>query len=217
MQVKAPSKEEYHKRISSAMDYVQKNIHRRPSLEDVAQSAYISAFHFHKVFKLVVGETLADYERRIRLERAAAIFFYQKDTSVTEVAMLLGYSSPQNLAKCFKKQFNLTPTTIKKLVDKQDFINLISQGLAPDFVQAQTKDSKNGNARSKNGNALVEAEGYAKDSLQPIVDSNKMQNISLEIENLNLVIADFKPRQVMYKRLIGEYGSGVQETSIALH
>lgn len=203
MQVKQPSREEYHKRISSAMDYVQKNIHRRPSLEEVAASAHISAFHFHKVFKRVVGETLADYERRIRLERAASIFFYQKEVSVTEVAMLLGYSSPQNLAKCFKKHFNLTPTTIRILEDKSTFIDLLA------------KNSKIGNGERNNGNALEESESYASDSLQPIADNN-MQDVSQQINNLNLVIADFKPRQVMYKRLIGEYGSGVQETSIAL-
>jgi len=39
---------------------------------------------------------------------------------------------------------------------------------SPELVKTQTKNSKN-------GNALAEAEGYAKDSLQPIVDSNKMQ------------------------------------------
>jgi len=72
------SRNEYHKRISSAMDYIQLNIHKNLNLETVAKAAHLSPYHFHKIFKLMVGETVAEFIRRIKLERAAGFFSTKK-------------------------------------------------------------------------------------------------------------------------------------------
>ena len=42
------------------------------TLEKLAAVAAFSPFHFHRVFAAITGETLSDFIRRIRLERAAS-------------------------------------------------------------------------------------------------------------------------------------------------
>jgi len=200
MKVNEQSRNEYHKRISSAMDYIQLNIHKNLCLENVAKAAHLSPFHFHKVFKLVVGETVADFIRRIKLERAAGLFFYQKKISITDTAMELGFSSSQNLAKSFKQHFNLTPTAIKTLTSKEELKNLIEQ------------NRKNGNNLSKNGNDTGSDNTYS-----TVSTPSTLETKTLGAETLKLIISEFEARQVIYKRLIGEYGVGVQEAFAELH
>jgi len=200
MKVNEPSRNEYHKRISSAMDYIQRNIHRPLCLTTVAKAAHLSPFHFHKIFKLVVGETVANFIRRIKLERAAGLFFYQKKISVTDIAMELGFSSSQNLAKSFKQHFKLTPTAIKALTSKAELKSIIEQ------------NRKIGNHRSNNGNDIASDNTYSTASTP-----NTLKTKTLGVETLKLIISEFEARLVIYKRLIGEYGMGVQEAFTELH
>ena len=196
MQVNEKSRNEYHKRISSAMDYIQLNIQSDLNLESIAKAAHLSPFHFHKLFKLIVGETVADYSRRIKLEKAAGLFFYQKKLPITDVAMELGFSSSQNLAKSFKQHFNLTPTEIKNLSTKDELTRLIQKN-------------------RKTGNASAEGSTYTTAPTSNLMEAENMKpqvaTPASEIETLKLNIAEFEQRHLIYKRLIGEYGVGVQE------
>ena len=198
----------YHKRISTAMDYIQHNLADHHSeglnLAAIAESASMSPYHFHKVFKSVVGETVADYIRRLKLEKSAGIFFYFKQARITEVALALGFSSPQNLAKAFKRHFNLTPSDVKSLSNKQQLISLLKK-------------------YSKDGNAEVLDFSYSSDSHLQFLKAKNMTNDTSTLENLatepqlntpsQLKIANFPARSVIYKRLVGEYGNGVQQAS----
>lgn len=187
---------QYQKRIASAMDYIQANLKNNPDLKSVARKAHLSPFHFHRIFKLVVGETVADFTRRIRLEKAAGVFFYHKDISVTEVALELGFSSSQNMAKSFKQHFNLTPSDIRQLTSREELHHLLSN------------NSKSGNMRRKNGNAKTSELAYA----QSPVSTSEDGTLSMDIK-----IVDFEERQVIYKRLTGVSGQGIQEAFSELH
>ena len=50
---------DYKKRVCQAMDFISRNLDRDLSLEEVAQAASFSMFHFHRIFKAVVVETVA--------------------------------------------------------------------------------------------------------------------------------------------------------------
>ena len=65
-------RDEYRTRINRAMDYIENNIDSSLSLDTIAHAAAFSPFHFHRVFKALVGETLNTFVQRVRIERAAA-------------------------------------------------------------------------------------------------------------------------------------------------
>ncbi len=65
-------REEYVSRINRVIDFIEKNIDRDLSLEALAKLAYFSRFHFHRIFRAMVGETLNQFIQRVRIEKAAA-------------------------------------------------------------------------------------------------------------------------------------------------
>jgi len=114
--------------------------------------------------------------------------------------MALGFSSSQNLAKSFKQHFNLTPTAIKSLTSKEELKSLIE------------KNRKIGNTLKKNGNATDADNIYTTVSTPGNVETK-----TLETETMKLIISEFEARHVIYQRLIGEYGNGVQQAFTELH
>ncbi|MDC7124759.1 MAG: GyrI-like domain-containing protein [Spirochaetales bacterium] len=100
---------DYRKRVFNAMNYISKNIKRDLSLEEIASAASFSMYHFHRIFKAVTGETVADFTRRLRLETAANQLFGQS-FNITEIAMDCGFSSSQNFARAFRQNFGMSPS-----------------------------------------------------------------------------------------------------------
>ena len=89
---------EYERRVNRVMDYVQAHLADELTLEKLAAVAAFSPFHFHRVFAAITGETLSDFIRRIRLERAASALGLLHDTSVLEIALRYGFSSAATTA-----------------------------------------------------------------------------------------------------------------------
>ncbi|STR46053.1 AraC family transcriptional regulator [Iodobacter fluviatilis] len=92
------------------MDYISQHLEQNPTLDEVAGSAALSRFHFHRIFKAVAGETLANFTRRLRLERAAGRLLSSPAIDITTLAMMYGFSSAQNFAKAFRQHFGTTPS-----------------------------------------------------------------------------------------------------------
>jgi AraC family transcriptional regulator len=78
------------------------------SLLDLADHACLSPFHFHRLFTAVVGESPAEYVRRLRLERAA----HELSTSqraVGDIAREAGYGSQSAFTRAFGERFGCAP------------------------------------------------------------------------------------------------------------
>ena len=61
---------DYVDRVNRAIDHITRNLAEPLQLEDVARVACFSPYHFHRIFRALVGETLHDFVKRVRLERA---------------------------------------------------------------------------------------------------------------------------------------------------
>jgi len=61
---------DYVKRVNRAIDHIVRNLAGPLSLDEVSEAAGFSPFHFHRVFKSLLGETLNQFVKRLRLERA---------------------------------------------------------------------------------------------------------------------------------------------------
>lgn len=105
---------DYRQRICRAMNFISANLDRDPALEEIAQAANFSAFHFHRIFKAVTGETVFGFLRRLRLEWAANRLLGQPQEDITTVAMECGFSSSQNFAKAFRARFGASPTEFRE-------------------------------------------------------------------------------------------------------
>ena len=111
--IKQPTALAYRKRVCRAMNFISRNLERDLSLEEIAEAASFSMFHFHRIFKAVVGETVAGYTRRLRLELAANRLLSRRQDDITTIALACGFSSSQNFAKAFRQHFSMTPSAYR--------------------------------------------------------------------------------------------------------
>lgn len=104
-----------------AMNYISSHLDSDLTLDEIARSASFSPFHFHRIFRIVVGETIAEFTRRLRLESAASRLCSNPRHGITQIAMDYGFSSPQNFAKAFRQHFGMTPSAYRqsKMGNKQ--------------------------------------------------------------------------------------------------
>lgn len=101
---------EYTARVNRVLDHIEAHITEDLTLDDLARVANFSPYHFHRIFRAMVGETLNRFVVRIRVEKAAARLAEDPAVPVTEVALDLGFSSSAAFARSFKEFFGLSAT-----------------------------------------------------------------------------------------------------------
>jgi AraC family transcriptional regulator len=101
---------DYVGRVNRAIDHIVCNLAGPVRLEDVAEAAGFSPFHFHRVFKCLVGETLNQFVKRIRLERALFVMSHAPHRSLTDVAFDCGFSSSSDFSRSFKQCYGVAPS-----------------------------------------------------------------------------------------------------------
>jgi len=103
--------QEYRRRICRAIDFVTANLASNPTVTEIAKAAPFSQYHFQRLFRALVGESVAEFTRRLRLETAARRLLHGSGgDDITGLAMDLGFSSSQNFAKAFRKHFDVSPS-----------------------------------------------------------------------------------------------------------
>jgi AraC family transcriptional regulator len=110
------SRPDYVARVNRAVDHVVSNLEGPLRLEDVAATAGFSPFHFHRVFRALVGETVAQFVKRLRLERAVHMLSHGKRRSLTEIALACGFASSSDFSRSFKQRYG-TPASAFDLAE----------------------------------------------------------------------------------------------------
>ncbi|REC42217.1 AraC family transcriptional regulator [Chryseobacterium pennipullorum] len=105
---------EYKKRIVKTIQYIDANLDADLSLENIAEISAYSPFHFHRIFKLITGETLQQYIIRRKIEKSAFLLAVRKQMEIKEIYFDLGFSSHSVFSKTFKKYYGLPPSEFRK-------------------------------------------------------------------------------------------------------
>jgi AraC family transcriptional regulator len=106
---------DYADRINRAINFVLNNMDRPIRLEQVARVACFSPFHFHRIFRSLIGESLNEFVKRIRLERALAMMSRKtwktkRHLSLTDIAFATGFNSSSDFARSFKQRYGVPPS-----------------------------------------------------------------------------------------------------------
>ncbi|HYF15998.1 MAG TPA: AraC family transcriptional regulator [Phycisphaerales bacterium] len=100
----------YAERINLAIDHIALHLDEPLRLRRVARVAMLSPFHFHRVFQALVGETPADFAKRLRLEKALGMMGRPRRPSLTSIALACGFSSSSDFSRSFKQRFGVAPS-----------------------------------------------------------------------------------------------------------
>ena len=111
--VRPTTREDYEQRIIRVQRHVFEHLDEPLPLSELAGIACFSPFHFHRLFAAMVGETPADFIRRLRLERAAHLLA-AGPASVGEVALATGYDAPEAFSRAFHARYGMPPADYRR-------------------------------------------------------------------------------------------------------
>lgn len=116
--MRSDTKLSYQKRMLKVLLYIQENLERDLSLAELADVACFSPYHFHRVFRGMVGEPVAEYVRRLRLDQAAISLRHSR-RSVTDLALRWGYDSLEAFTRAFRQHFGVSPSQYRNLMQTE--------------------------------------------------------------------------------------------------
>lgn len=78
-------------------------------VQELITDLKISRSLLHKKLTAIVGQSATDFITSIRLKRAAYLLS-EGLSNISEVAYQVGFNDPKYFSRCFRKQFNITPS-----------------------------------------------------------------------------------------------------------
>jgi len=100
-------------RVQPALAFVSRRPHRESSLQALAAQAGLSAFHLHRLFVGVTGETPKQYTQRLRVCRGAALLLTSSRT-VLDIALACGFESHETFTRAFRRHFRQSPRAYRR-------------------------------------------------------------------------------------------------------
>lgn len=99
--------------VDRAVAYMNSHMQEKITLENLAKQVNISQGQFSRVFKEVTGLAPIEFLNGMRLERAKGLLLSGGKT-MTEVALMCGFSSSAYFSSSFQRQYNMSPTDYVK-------------------------------------------------------------------------------------------------------
>ncbi|MBN2722828.1 MAG: AraC family transcriptional regulator [Deltaproteobacteria bacterium] len=95
--------------VARALERIHTDYRETLTVEDLAKETAMSVSSFHRAFKRVTGESPLQYLKKIRLDKARSLLVHDK-MRVNNVAFEVGYESPSQFSREFKRYFNVPPS-----------------------------------------------------------------------------------------------------------
>ena len=108
--MKKSTRSDYAQRVNEVLYQIHLNIAGNHSVKNLSSMISMSPFHFNRVFKSVVRESLHAYIRRVRLEHSANALLFNPNSTISEILAESGFVSNSSFTHAFKEYFGITPT-----------------------------------------------------------------------------------------------------------
>jgi len=93
--------------IQKTIDYIDNNITKRITVDQLAKLAGFSTFHYYRVFQSYVGMPVMEYVTRRKLQYS--IFDLSNGEKILDIALKYGFETHAGFTKAFKKSFGYPP------------------------------------------------------------------------------------------------------------
>ena len=96
-------------RISRAVDHIHQNLDKPVSVENLAEMVHMSRTSFHENFRAVMHLSPLQYAKSLKLYRAQTLL--RGGSNVGEAGYRVGYNSPAQFSRAYKRQFGVAGST----------------------------------------------------------------------------------------------------------
>src|SRR5215204_5501444 len=134
---------ELYERIVAAKIFIDKNYHEPIDLNIISKKAYLSRFHFHRLFSRVYKKTPHQYLTSKRMEKAKNLLSENKQ--VGDVCTEVGFESVGSFSVLFKKEIGFAPTYYRNMawLKKQQAKEQPKRFIPHCFVESYQLDKSN--------------------------------------------------------------------------
>lgn len=98
--------------LEKAINYIESNLYDDIDLSSIAKEAGYSLYHFHRIFKSTVGDSLKDYIRKRRITEAAKELVYT-NMPIVDIGIKYGYESREAFSRAFEKVYGRNPSEVR--------------------------------------------------------------------------------------------------------
>ena len=97
------NREEYLRWIHKVQDYIEQHIGQAMSIEDLANAAGFSKYHFSRIFQSMLHESPAQYVNRIRMKYAMFLLAHREDKNMTDIAFEHGCTDSAGFSRALMR------------------------------------------------------------------------------------------------------------------
>src|SRR5690625_4895479 len=101
--------------LQAAIDYMEDHLLDDLPIENIAQQANFSVFHFQRTFAILTDISVGEYLRRRRLT-LAAYELTRSNTKIIDIAYEYGYDTPEAFSKAFMRQHGVGRASCRERV-----------------------------------------------------------------------------------------------------
>ena len=105
-------KQYLYKRVVQAKLFIDRQFSEKIDLDNIADEAWFSKFHFIRLFKTMYGRTPHQYLIKVRIEKAKA--YLQQGIPAADTCFAVGFDSVPSFTALFKKHTKLSPSTYQQ-------------------------------------------------------------------------------------------------------
>ncbi|WP_372367605.1 helix-turn-helix domain-containing protein [Candidatus Uabimicrobium sp. HlEnr_7] len=102
-----------YEQVRQSKAFMEKYYSEKLELEKIAATAFMSRFHYIRIFQQIYGITPRQYLRDLRILKAKELL--EKGLSVTEVCYSIGYESLPTFSNTFKCATGYSPKNYQKM------------------------------------------------------------------------------------------------------
>lgn len=120
-------------RIQRVIDHIVAHVDEPIDLDRLAAVACFAPYHFHRAYRYLLGETVAETVRRLRLHRAAGTLL-DSETAVAKIARRAGYGSVAAFTRAFAGEYGRPPAADRGTRRSFPFDSPEGESLMPDVT-----------------------------------------------------------------------------------
>nr|QQZ49490.1 helix-turn-helix transcriptional regulator [Phenylobacterium glaciei] len=107
------TRESYARRLNRVAEHIWAHLDEPLDLAALAEVACLSPFHFHRIYRVLIGETVTETVSRLRLQRAS-MELARSTTPISEIARRAGYASNPAFTRAFRTVYDLAPAAFRR-------------------------------------------------------------------------------------------------------